>query len=177
MPKYNVSVSFTLETEIEVDLGYRAFDSGEAEDFSDDSYFSTQSVEADGGNLTFVVEASSEEEAEEKATEVLSEGVEVEDGNGLTWLVVGVSYDIEVIEIPMDLSRARLLIEEFISSMEGMDEDLKEAFSFLLDLVGTTPTLAARDAEIRRLQGEVERLGTLVTTLQVAEARSEAPAA
>jgi hypothetical protein len=132
MPRFNVSAEFTLTTEIEVDLGYHAFSSEGTEEFSDESYFSTQSVEADGGRLQFVIEADDEAQAEEKATEVIGEGGEVEDGNGLTWLVEQVSYEVEEIVPPMDLPKAVELIRGYISVQE-MDEELKEAFRFILD--------------------------------------------
>jgi hypothetical protein len=137
MPRYNINADFALTTEIECDPGYHAFSTEGTEEFSDESYFSTQSIEADGGNLRFVIVADSEEQATEKACEVISDGMEVEDSNGLTWLVEQVNIDVEAIEEPMTALRAKALIEEYLSSMEGMDEDLKEAFSFLLDLLTT----------------------------------------
>lgn len=163
MPLFDVRADFALDTEIEVDLGYNVFDRGVTEEFSDESYFSTQSVEADGGSLLFVVDTSSEEEAEEMAREVIFDGMEVEDDNGLTWQVSNVSFDIEEREIPMDAERAKLLVTEYLDSMEGMDDELKLAFSFLLELVVVQRTeIATLQGKVTDQRSEITRLDSLV---------------
>ena len=135
MPKFNITASFSLTTEIEVDLGYRAFDYSEVENFENESYFSVQPVEADGGSLVFTVEAEDEENAEEKAQEIISEGMEIADSDDLTWLVTDVSFDIEPVEEPMDVTRAKELVTKFIEDYPSMNPELKEAFLFLLRLI------------------------------------------
>jgi hypothetical protein len=137
MPRFDVSVEFTLDTEIEVDLGYHSFNEGDTLEFSDESYFSTQSVEADGGRLQFVVEADSLESAEDAASEVIRDGGEVEDSNGLTWLISNVSFEIEEIVPPMDLPKAVEVIKGYLAVQENLNEEEKEAFRFLLDFIAS----------------------------------------
>jgi len=175
MPRYNVTAEFSLTTEIEPEVGRYSFDQGATEEYEDSSYWQSAELSVDGGSLSFVVVADDEENAERMASDVISDGQEIEDGNGLTWLTENVSVEIEEIEIPMDLDRAKSLIVSFLDGFEGMDEEYEEAFRFTLDLLTTIPLLAARDAEIRRLQAEVTRLGSLLTELQMAG--SEAPTA
>jgi len=176
VPKFNVSVSFSLRTLIEPDgvRFDRDYPEG-VEDIEDGSYFRNSEVDADGGNITFTVECETEEDAERISEEIIYDQMEVEDDNGFTWQVDDRTVEIEKVEIPMDLDRARSLIGSFLDGMEGMDEEYEEAFRFILDLIGTVPTLAERDAEIRRLKAEVERLGGLLTAIQTAQ--SEAPTA
>ena len=137
--KYQIEARFSLTTEIECEVSRYGWNDTSVSDFNDNSYFRSSSVEADGGELTFVVEAEDEGGAEEAANEVIYEGQEVEDSNGLTWLVERLDITVELVEVPMDLTRAKELIAAFIASFEGMDEDLKEAFTFILDNCTGTP--------------------------------------
>lgn len=135
MPKFNITAEFNLTTEIEPELGYGSFDSGDAEDFTDNSYFRSGEVTADGGSVTFVIEADDEEDAERKAEEVISTGSEVEDSNSLTWLIEDVRFEVEEIEEEMTKSRAVALIEAYLimlSDTGKLDPVLREAFEFLL---------------------------------------------
>jgi len=170
MPRFNVSISFNLRTEIEPEGVY--FDdpgTGGIEDFEEDSSWYTTEVTSDGGNLRFVVTADSEEQAYEKAAEALSDGQEVEDRNGFTWVVSDLDTEVEEIEIPMDLDRAKLLVTDFLREMEGMDDELKLAFGFLLEVVSVQQgeirrqsealsaqrsTVSALESQVLRLQGE-----------------------
>ena len=171
MPKFNVSVSFSLRTLVEPDGIRFDRDTPEGvEDISDESYFRNSEVDADGGNVTFTVECEDEEAAETISEEIVYDGMEVEDDNGFTWQVDDRSVEVEKVEIPMDLDRATSLIRSFLDGFEALDEEYEEAFGFILDLIGTVPTLAERDAEIRRLKIEVERLGGLLTAIQTAQA-------
>lgn len=171
MPRFDVTAEFTLSTEVECDLGYHSFDDSGTEEFSDESYFSTQSVEADGGRLQFVIEADSEEEANEKAVEVITDGIEVEDSNGLTWLVQDVTIEVEEIIVPMTREFADAIVRQWLSGRE--DDELTRAVEFLLgefDRLGSkiqelgteigTLSQSLRDAELKvaELAGELDRL-------------------
>lgn len=130
MPRFQITAEFGLTTEIEPEL-YGSFDGGEAEDFSDNSYFQTVSVEADGGSLEFVIEADDAEEAERKAEEIIADGGEVEDRNGLTWLVQDVSYEVEEIVPPLTIDSAKLLVSTWLGEQD-IPAEVKEALQFLL---------------------------------------------
>lgn len=179
MPKFNVTIEFGVSTEVEPDgvrFDLRYNDHDGIEEYEDSSYFSRQDVSCDGGSVSFQVTAEDEDAAEEIAHTVVYDGMEVDDDNGFAWLVGDVNYDIEEVEIPMDLDRATTLVEAYLASMEGMDDDLKEAFGFLMDAVVDQ---ARRNVElastITELRSENTRLGRLLTELQVAQAGSEAP--
>lgn len=160
MPKFNVTVSFSLRTTIEPE-GIR-FDRDTPDlvtDLEDQSYFRTNEVDADGGAISFECECESEEEAERLAEEIVYDGMEVEDDSGFTWLVDDRSVEVEKVEIPMDLDRATTLVEAYLAEMEGMDDDLKEAFSFLMDTVVDQARRAVELAStITELRSEVRRL-------------------
>lgn len=170
--KYQIRVSFDLATTIEPDFYSSAFDPGDVEEFSDESSFYGQDVECSGGDLRFVVEAESAEEAEERAAEVIEDGSSFDDGSGFAWEAQNVSYDVELVEVPMDLPRAKTLVGEYIAAMEGMDEELQEAFTFLLDLVtqqasiveGMRLSISAKDEEIRNLSAEYDKLAAATAT-------------
>jgi len=179
VPKYNVSINFSLTTEIEPegirfdrDIGGGTYDISDVED---NSYWQRTDVTSDGGDVTFTITCDSEDEAQAAAEEAVYDGQEFTDDSGFAWLATDVSYEIEKVIVPMTMEFATELLKKFLSEMEGMDEEYEEAFRFLLDQIGTLPTLAERDAEIRRLQAEVTRLGGLLTAIQVAQAESEAP--
>jgi hypothetical protein len=160
VPKYNVSVSFSLRTEIEPEGVHfdRDYPDG-VEDIEDVSYWRRTDVDADGGNVTFTVTADSEQDAETISEEIIFDGMEVEDDSGFTWVVDDRDVSIEKVEIPMDLNRATSLVQVYLSEMEGMDDDLKEAFGFLLDLVvSQEQQLAELLSANRALLGEIDRL-------------------
>jgi hypothetical protein len=134
VPKFHVEAEFSLYTTIEYD-GYGDIgdigDSGEADNYEDNSYFSSTEVECSGGNVTFTVEAEDEIDAERKASDVVSDGHEVEDRNGLTWAVQDVSFTITADEMTRDEAFVivrrlldRLVTENHITSEEREALDL-----------------------------------------------------
>ena len=68
--KYQIVAEFSLETRIEPE-GVR-FHGGDAEEFEDNSNFSDADVECYGGEISFVVEADSADEAEDKAADEIN---------------------------------------------------------------------------------------------------------
>jgi len=147
MPKFTVHADFTLTTEIEpdgVNLAH-SLDFSEAvegEEVEDESYFRSQEIECDGGDLRFVVEASDEYEAEQKAGGIISDGMEHEDNSGLTWLITNVSLTVEEIEEEMTLGSAKVIIAGWLNAVPrpGLDGDLipaevRKALLFLLERV------------------------------------------
>lgn len=135
MPKFNITATFSLTSEVEPDLYLNAFDPSDAEDYKDLSYWSTAPVTSDGGSLSFTVEAEDEEDAERKAEEIIDTGTEITDRNNLTWLVDDVNVEVEEVEEEMTKSRAVALIEAYLimlSDAGKLDAVLREAFEFLL---------------------------------------------
>lgn len=129
--KYQIVCEFSLETRIEPE-GVR-FHGGDAGEFEDNSNFSDAEVEVYGGEIAFVVEAESEEEAERQAADEIFDGMEAEDDNGFTWVVSGLQVRVEEIVPPMDMARAKELILAFLARVENLDDETKAAFTFVVD--------------------------------------------
>ena len=133
MPRFNTTISFNLRTSVEPDgVHFDAYGVDGVEDINDDSSWYEADVTSDGGCVTCVIVADSEEEATEKAAEIVNEGSEVEDRNGLTWLIEDISVEVEEIEEPMTRERAKTLIALWLGDAD-IPEDVREAFRFLLN--------------------------------------------
>jgi hypothetical protein len=160
MPKFNVNVSFSLRTTIEPEGTHFDRDvPDKVTDLEDQSYFRTNEIDADGGAISFECEAESEEDAERISEEIVYDGMEVEDDSGFTWVVDDRVVEVEKVEIPMDLDRAKSLVVSFLDGFEALDEEYEEAFGFILDLVVSQE---ARIVELRSsistLRAEIDRL-------------------
>jgi hypothetical protein len=139
MATYTVTAEFSITTEIEPEDLRIGFDI----DFDDNSYWRSDSIMCDGGSVTYKVEANDEEDAESQATNFVYDGMEVEDGNGLTWMIESVSYEVEADEVPMDKERAKQIIETFLATMLAtgrIDQETKEAFEYVLAYVSGMTT-------------------------------------
>lgn len=133
MPRFNCTIEFTLRSSIEPDgVHFDAYGINGVEDISDDSSWYEADVTSDGGRVTCVIVADSEEEANERAAEIVNEGSEVEDRNGLTWLIEDINVDLEEIEEPWTRERAKTVISLWLGEAD-IPEDVREAFRFLLD--------------------------------------------
>lgn len=136
MPRFNVTVEFTLVTEIEPEyfrLGFE--DSSEVSDFEDSSYWSRKEIRSDGGTLTFKAEAEDEDAVHALVNEFLSEGGEVEDNDSVTWTVDDLKVEVEELEPPappMDKDTAKGIIQLWLSS-QVLAEDVRKAFQVLLE--------------------------------------------
>jgi len=162
MSKFKVNVTFDLNGgEQEPELSYHSFPAEDVEEYEDNSYFQSTTLEASGGDLSFVVEADSEEEAEEIAQGVVREGDEVEDGNSWTWVVENATYDIEKVEEPMTEERAREILDSV-----ALTGDVGEAVEFILDALHTaTVKVESQQAQIDALVENVKSLEAKVANL------------
>jgi len=160
VPRYNVNVSFSLRTTIDPE-GIR-FDRDYPDsvtDLEDQSYFRTQEMDADGGAISFECEAESEQDAEAISEEIVYDGMEVEDDSGFTWVVDDRSVEVEKVIVPMTTEFATALVQKFLAEMEGMDDELQEAFSFLLALTVDQQTrIRELEATVATMHAEVARL-------------------
>jgi len=80
MPKYNVTVEFSLGTSIEFDGNIeREINTPDGVTVEEDnSYWSSEEITSSGGEVLLVIEADDEDEAESLAREAISDGNEVE---------------------------------------------------------------------------------------------------
>jgi hypothetical protein len=163
MPRFNVTVEFDLGTSVEPDIYAWEQPSG-TDEFEDSSYFRSEEFSVSGGSLSFVIEADDDEAAEELVrSEVIYDQQEVEDRNGLTWVVENLSVEVERVLIPMTLDRAKEILTGLIAS--GDDEEVREAVEYVFD------TLTSLEA---RLNEATSRIAGLVTRVEAAEARENA---
>lgn len=173
--KYRVGVEFSLETQIEPEGVERQLDNGNVDydDFEENSYFSTQSVECDGGNVAFTVEADDEDDARSKGEEVIFDGQEFEDNNGFTWVVASVNYDVEQLEWEPTIEEAIEVLMDFVNEhlSEGTEEGqgrVAKAAQVVLDdharLGNRVQTLETRvsglDEQIRQLSARLQQVET-----------------
>jgi hypothetical protein len=155
MAKYQVEVTFDLGTTIEFDGDVQyALDTSDVEDFEDNSYFGSREIDSDGGEVTFVVEAEDEDDAYSIAEGVVSDGAEIEDSSSITWVVTNVNIGVEKIEIPMDLERAREILNSFAIDQDP-EEEVVAAIRFVFDHIAT---LTAKVAAIEAKLAEAEKL-------------------
>jgi hypothetical protein len=132
VPKFNIVVDFSLTTEIEVEVDRHAFlDPSGVDAYEDDSYFQSASVESTGGNLKFQIEAEDADDAERQVEELIHDGQEIEDRNGLTWLTDSVSVDIEEVEEPMTVASATQTVLDYLRTT-SVPTEVQEAIRFLL---------------------------------------------
>ena len=164
MPRFNVSISFSLRTEIEPEgISFDRNAPEGAEDVEDNSYWRRSDVDADGGNVTFVAECEDEDAARVLSEEFVYDGQEWTDDMGFAWVVDDVNVEIEEIEVPMTLDRARDILTNLITA--GDDEEVREAVEFVFD------AFASMEA---RLSEATTRIAGLVTRVEQAEARENA---
>src|SRR5262245_25107436 len=119
MPRFKVQVTFGMATTVEGEFSRGDFDGVQDEgvsEFEDSSYWRSQDVELDGGEISFEIECEDEDEAEEAASNHFRDGQEVEDQNGWTWSMTDVSIDVERLE--MSLSEAVQTLRVFLASRE-----------------------------------------------------------
>jgi hypothetical protein len=163
--KYEVNVTFDLETRIEAEFGYDTFevDHDSIKESDESNYFSDQEITVDGGNMTFVIEVDSPDEAEAIVSEKFVDGNEVEDQNGFTWVFANVQIEIEAKEVEIgSLSEAREVITEFMSGWDGDDEH--PAFRVAVDYV--LDTASAQTLRVQSLEKQLSELHALVADLQ-----------
>jgi hypothetical protein len=158
VPRFNVQVEFGLETSISPE-GVRFDEPDGVEDYEDSSYLREEPVECYGGSIAFTVEAENEDEAEEASQQAVYEGMEAQDDSGITWTAVNVRTEIEKIEVPMTLDRAKDILTNLISS--GDDEEVREAVEFVFDALVSMDT---------RLSEATQRIAGLVARVEQAEA-------
>lgn len=134
MPTFTIRAEFDLTSEVEPEVNSGSFDNGNVDydEYEDNSYFQSEQVRSSGGDLTFKVEADDEDAARELASEVIHDGQEYEDRNGLTWLIDSVEIEVEEVEAEMTKEKAVELVRQFIETQP--DGETKEAFRFLLNL-------------------------------------------
>lgn len=149
--RYKVTAEFSLETRIEPDgVRFDGFGS-DAEQFSDDSYFSDTEVEVYGGGVSFEVEAEDEDAAAEKSADVIYDGQEVEDDNGFTWMVTNLNVEVEELEAPeeeVSLSDAFALVHNVVARLQVNKQiSAEEAAAFVVLINAVARVLADAPVE------------------------------
>lgn len=132
MPKYNIEVSFDLTSEIEVEVDRHQFlDPSGVDAYEDDSYFQSVGITSSGGNLKFQIEAEDYDHATDTVGEMIFDGQEIEDRNGLTWLTDSVSVEVDEVEEPMTVESAKQTVLDYLATT-SVPSEVQEAIRFLL---------------------------------------------
>jgi hypothetical protein len=131
--KYQIEAVLTLATELEPEGRI-----GGVEDsvsfYEETSSWDTAHFTCEGGIVNFVVEANSEDEARDLALSALSNAYFSEYGD-ITWEIEDYSIsNIECIQEPMDMSRAKDIILEWLNrDSEALSTPLREALRFVVE--------------------------------------------
>lgn len=166
--KYEISISFTVGTSIEFDGTFDHSAPDGCEEFHDNSYWRSEDVECDGGDITLVVFADDEDDAERIAREVVEDGDEVEDNNGFTWVVSGTSYEITEVEDEIEsLGQAREVLDAVIGEVDEDEHPLAvKAVDFVFGVVSTQrQQIEAKDNVITELRSLISDLKAEVAAL------------
>ena len=135
MNKYMVTVGFTLGTSVEPDGLLRGIEDADGvTEYENQSSFYGESVSVDGGQVSFEIEAENEEIARSLAESIMADASYSDDS--LEWEIEGFDIiDIEALTPPMDKDTATNILRNFINSAEGLTDEQRAAFLFLLDLL------------------------------------------
>jgi len=126
--KYQIRAEVCLATSIEAE-GY--LDAYDALEFEDTSSFYSEDIRATG-SCRFIVEADDADEADEKAREIL-DNISFHSSD-IEWEIEDTSIEnIECIEEPMDMERAKTIILAFLARMDVLSQEEVAAFEFVLD--------------------------------------------
>ena len=125
--KYKITAEVVIATAVEPDGYFEVYD---ALEFEDTSSFYAEDIRATG-SCEFIVEADGEEEAQEKAREIL-DNLSFH-SNDIEWEVEDTSIEnVEEIEPPMDMDRAKEILLDLVRSLTLTDEQ-RSALTFVLD--------------------------------------------
>lgn len=127
--KYKITAEVVIATQVEPD-GY--IDAYDALEFEDTSSFYGEDIRATG-SCEFIVEADTEDEANDKAREIL-DNISFH-SNDIEWEIEDTSIEnVECIEEPMDMSRAKEIILEWLNrDQEALSTPLREALRFVVE--------------------------------------------
>lgn len=135
MGKYRITASIEATAYIPTDILVE-LDAEGVEEFQDTSSWSDESYAAYGGEVEFQIEAANEEDARDRANDLLN-ALTLRSRDDIEWDVNDFSIDtIEEITPPMDMERATAMLRAFLARMRemgGITREEEEAFSFLLD--------------------------------------------
>jgi hypothetical protein len=140
MSKFKVTVTYSLETTIEPEGVEQRIVSqiedadGGVESTTARTWTRTRS-RLGGGEVEVVLEADSEEAAEDAVREQWADGSEVEDYNGVTWQATDVEYQVEREEMDEDEAKrvVRALLQR-LSDAGSLSEVESEAIAIVREL-------------------------------------------
>jgi hypothetical protein len=145
VPKFTVTASFQLDTMLEPEVGSFAhkIDTEYGVEVDDQSYWRSQEVECEGGEVIFKIEAEDEYAAEQKVAESIFDGQEITDDSNLTWVISRLSFEVEADEEPMTVESAKEIIRTWLSAtpkvvdpgLNLIPNEVRDALLFLLERV------------------------------------------
>lgn len=134
--KYKIEAEYRLSTQLEPEGRLTGIEDDErALEYDDTSSFYGDEFTAEGGSVEFVVEATGEEDARVIADDLLGSASYSGDGY-FEWEVSDYRItSVEEIEPPMDLERALEIIRAYFGTAEGLTDEQRAAFVFMLERI------------------------------------------
>lgn len=166
MPKFSVEASFSLETRIEPEVSDHHWDNSDVTEFQGNSYFDGTDFSCRGGSISFVVDDEGFEDEDDVESwvkaNVIDEGNEVEDNNGITWIVVDLDFEIELLSTPLpDLSEALAKLGEFAEEHRE-DEEYGDVARSAIVVLAAFGSLTSR---VSSLEARIEEQNQRITSL------------
>jgi len=128
--KYKIEAEVVIATAVEPDGYFEVYD---ALEFEDTSSFYAEDIRATG-SCEFIVEADGEEEAQEKAREIL-DNLSFH-SNDIEWEIEDTSIsNVECVEEPMDMARAKTIILALLARSTTLTSEERSAFEFVIEEV------------------------------------------
>jgi hypothetical protein len=164
--KAEVKVEFSLGTTIEPEVNDFHWDNGQIAEFRGESYFRSEEITSTGGEITFIVEDEFEDEddvVEWVKSQVIDDGNEIEDQNGITWVVEDIDITVELQELPLpSLDEALSTLGSFAEEHRNDEEhgEIARAALVVLDAFGSL-TVRVTSLETR-LEEQSQRIEGLV---------------
>lgn len=173
--KFNAQVEFTLETRMEPEGSLHSLrDELEhldgVEEFEDQSYFSGQEVEADGGSFTFEITADDEDDARSQIEGAFFDGMEWEDDYSFTWVVSAVSVTLDEVEETLTVPEAVDVLGEMVDRFRDHEDAESKRYALAAEIVLGDHAIQGRRIEelsiaVRDLRSHVESLTSTVERL------------
>jgi hypothetical protein len=162
--KFAVEVSFDLSTQIEPEINDYNWDSSEVTDFEGNSYFSGGDLTVSGGGFTFVVSDDGFEDEEDAKSwveqNIIDEGNEVQDNNGITWIVENLDISVEAQETELpSLEEALATLGEFAESRREDEEwgEIARSAVVVIDAFGSlTARVSSLETQVATLVAKAE---------------------
>lgn len=168
--KFSAEVSFDLGTTVEPEINDYNWDNSQVKEFNGNSYWSGGEITASGGSFSFEFEADGVTDEDEAADwvreEIIREDSEIEDNNGITWVVENLDITVEAMETELPS------LDEALVTLGGFAEQHREDEEWGEVARAAIVVIDAFRSHTARLSALETQVATLVAA---AEAKTDHP--